>query len=65
MLAMCGQYPKATYINRCSVTGSALEGFETFSKKKAVFFQSGVNGIGLFKPPYGKLFERMVRLLLR
>ena len=41
------------------------EGFETFSKKKAVFFQSRLNGIGLFKPPYGKLFERMVRLLLR
>ena len=42
-----------------------FEGFETFSKKKAVFFQSRVNGIGLFKPPYGALFERMVRLLIR
>jgi acyl-CoA reductase-like NAD-dependent aldehyde dehydrogenase len=42
-----------------------FDGFETFSKKKAVFFQSRVNGMGLFKPPYGKVFERMVNLLLR
>lgn len=41
------------------------EGFETFSKKKAVFFQSRLNGMGLFKPPYGKLFERMIGILLR
>lgn len=41
------------------------EGFETFSKKKAVFFQSRLNGMGLFKPPYGKLFERMMGMLLR
>jgi aldehyde dehydrogenase (NAD+)/coniferyl-aldehyde dehydrogenase len=42
-----------------------FEGFEAFSKKKAVFFQSRLNGMGLFKPPYGKLFERMVNLLIR
>ncbi|MBP9655446.1 MAG: coniferyl aldehyde dehydrogenase [Rhodocyclaceae bacterium] len=42
-----------------------FEGFETFSKKKAVFFQSRLNGIGLFKPPYGALFERLVKLLIR
>jgi len=42
-----------------------FEGFEAFSKKKAVFFQSRVNGMGLFKPPYGKLFERMVKILTR
>ncbi len=42
-----------------------FEGFEAFSKKKAVFFQSRVNGMGLFKPPYGRLFERMVNLLIR
>ena len=42
-----------------------FEGFEAFSKKKAVFFQSRINGMGLFKPPYGKLFERMVKLLTR
>ncbi|CAG0976728.1 partial Coniferyl aldehyde dehydrogenase, partial [Rhodocyclaceae bacterium] len=42
-----------------------FEGFEAFSKKKAVFFQSRVNGMGLFKPPYGTLFERMINLLIR
>lgn len=42
-----------------------FEGFEAFSKKKAVFFQSRVNGMRLFKPPYGKVFERMVSLLIR
>jgi acyl-CoA reductase-like NAD-dependent aldehyde dehydrogenase len=42
-----------------------FEGFEAFSKKKAVFFQSRLNGMGLFKPPYGGLFERMVKLLIR
>jgi acyl-CoA reductase-like NAD-dependent aldehyde dehydrogenase len=41
------------------------EGFETFSHKKAVFRQSRLNGMGLFKPPYGKLFETMVKLLIR
>jgi hypothetical protein len=41
------------------------EGFETFSNRKAVFRQSRVNGIGLFRPPYGKRFEALVRLLLR
>jgi aldehyde dehydrogenase (NAD+)/coniferyl-aldehyde dehydrogenase len=42
-----------------------FEGFEAFSKKKAVFFQSRANGMGLLKPPYGKVFERMVKLLIR
>jgi acyl-CoA reductase-like NAD-dependent aldehyde dehydrogenase len=40
-------------------------GFETFSKGKAVFRQSRLNVIGLFKPPYGKRFERLVGFLLR
>jgi hypothetical protein len=30
-----------------------------------VFQQSAVNVMGLFKPPYGRLFERLLRLLLR
>ncbi|MBE7421865.1 MAG: coniferyl aldehyde dehydrogenase [Zoogloeaceae bacterium] len=42
-----------------------FEGFEAFSKKKAVFYQSRLNGMGLFKPPYGALFERMVKFLIR
>ena len=39
-------------------------GFRTFSAQKAVFRQSRLSGIGLFKPPYGKLFERLIRILL-
>ena len=41
------------------------EGFLTFSKLKPVFHQSRINGIGLFNPPYGKLFERLLKVLLR
>lgn len=41
------------------------EGFDTFSKKKAVFLQSRINGLKLFRPPYGRRFEALVRLLLR
>jgi acyl-CoA reductase-like NAD-dependent aldehyde dehydrogenase len=40
-------------------------GFETFSKRKAVFFQSRLNGLKLFRPPYGKRFEALVKFLLR
>lgn len=42
-----------------------FEGFQTFSARKAVFRQSRLSGIGLFKPPYGARFERLIRLLLR
>jgi acyl-CoA reductase-like NAD-dependent aldehyde dehydrogenase len=41
------------------------EGFLTFSKQKAVFRQSRFNAMGLFKPPYGARFERLVGMLLR
>jgi coniferyl-aldehyde dehydrogenase len=41
------------------------DGFDTFSKRKAVFRQSRWNGLKLFRPPFGKRFERLVRLLLR
>ena len=41
------------------------EGFLAFSKLKPVFRQSRLNAMGLFKPPYGRLFEGLVRLLLR
>jgi acyl-CoA reductase-like NAD-dependent aldehyde dehydrogenase len=40
-------------------------GFETFSKRKAVFRQARLNGLKLFRPPYGKRFERLMRLLSR
>ena len=41
------------------------DGFDAFSKRKAVFRQARLNAIGLFNPPYGKRFERLMRLLLR
>ena len=40
-------------------------GFDAFSKRKAVFRQARLNTIGLFNPPYGKRFERLVNFLLR
>jgi coniferyl-aldehyde dehydrogenase len=40
-------------------------GFDTFSKKKSVFFQSRLSGLKLFRPPYGARFEALVRLLVR
>ncbi|MFZ4535627.1 coniferyl aldehyde dehydrogenase [Propionivibrio sp.] len=42
-----------------------FDGFQTFSAKKAVFRQSRFSGIGWFKPPYGALFERLMKVLLR
>jgi coniferyl-aldehyde dehydrogenase len=41
------------------------EGFLTFSKQKPVFFQSRLNGMGLFNPPFGPVFERLTRFLIR
>ncbi|MBL8396443.1 MAG: coniferyl aldehyde dehydrogenase [Candidatus Accumulibacter sp.] len=40
-------------------------GFETFSVRKAVFRQSRLSAIGLFKPPYRALFDHLTRILLR
>ena len=41
------------------------EGFSTFSKRKGVFLQSRLNGLWLFKPPFGKLVETLFKLMLR
>lgn len=41
------------------------QGFDTFSKLKPIFHQSPVNGLGLFKPPFGKRFDTLIKLLLR
>jgi acyl-CoA reductase-like NAD-dependent aldehyde dehydrogenase len=41
------------------------EGFDTFSQRKAVFRQSRLNGLKLFRAPYGRRFEALVRFLLR
>jgi coniferyl-aldehyde dehydrogenase len=40
-------------------------GFDTFSKIKPIFRQARVNGLDLFKPPYGKRFESMIKLLMK
>ncbi len=40
-------------------------GFETFSRMKPIFHQSSLNGLHLFKPPFGKRFESLIRFLLR
>jgi coniferyl-aldehyde dehydrogenase len=42
-----------------------IEGFRTFSKQKAVFYQSWLNGMSLFNPPYGAMFERLTKFLIR
>ena len=42
-----------------------LDGFKTFTKQKAVFYQSRLNGMSLFNPPYGALFDRLTRFLMR
>jgi coniferyl-aldehyde dehydrogenase len=38
-------------------------GFLTFSKQKPVFRQAHLNAFGLFRPPYGKLFESLLGFL--
>jgi len=40
-------------------------GFLTFSKEKAVLHQARINGVALFRPPYGRRFEAMIALLKR
>jgi acyl-CoA reductase-like NAD-dependent aldehyde dehydrogenase len=42
----------------------AREGFEAFTKKKAVFRQSRINTTGLLRPPYGRTVDRLLRLLI-
>ena len=40
------------------------EGFDTFSKKKPVFYQARVNGGALLRPPYGKAISMLLRFLV-
>jgi coniferyl-aldehyde dehydrogenase len=42
----------------------AREGFLSFSKQKPVFHQSRINARGFLLPPYGKLADRLLALLL-
>lgn len=41
-----------------------FDGFETFSKKKGVFFQTKLNSSALLYPPYGKLANAMLKFLI-
>jgi coniferyl-aldehyde dehydrogenase len=41
------------------------DGFLTFSKQKPVFYQARWSSMSLFKPPYGKLADFLVRFLTR
>ena len=38
-------------------------GFDTLSKLKPVFRQSRINGLGLFSPPYGAFFSRVIKFM--
>jgi coniferyl-aldehyde dehydrogenase len=40
-------------------------GFETFSAKRGVFYQSRFNTLKFLRPPFGKMAERVIRFLLR
>jgi coniferyl-aldehyde dehydrogenase len=40
-------------------------GFRTFTQEKPVLHQARVNGIALFRPPYGRRFEAVLSLLKR
>ena len=41
------------------------EGFNTFSKRKGVFLQSRLSAVGLLRPPFGKVVERVLKIMLR
>ncbi len=40
------------------------EGFDTFTKKKPVFYQARMNSTGLLRPPYGKVIDFVLRFLV-
>jgi aldehyde dehydrogenase (NAD+)/coniferyl-aldehyde dehydrogenase len=40
-------------------------GFETFSKRKAVFHPSRLSALKMLRPPYGARFEALFKLLSR
>ena len=40
-------------------------GFQTFSHRKGVFLQSRLNGAALLRPPFGKLTDVMLKLLIK
>ena len=42
----------------------AFEGFESFSKKKPIFRQSFINGTGFLRPPFGKVVDTLLKVLI-
>lgn len=41
------------------------EGFETFSKKKPIFYQARVNAVSALRPPFGKALDFFLKMMLR
>lgn len=41
-----------------------IRGFQTFSHEKSVFYQSRFNSTGMFRAPYGKLFDTVIKILI-
>ena len=39
-------------------------GFDNFSKQKSIFVQSKINATSFFKPPYGKIFNKLSKYLV-
>ena len=42
----------------------AKEGFDAFTKKKPIFYQSRINGSALLRPPYGPKIDFALKMLL-
>jgi coniferyl-aldehyde dehydrogenase len=40
------------------------EGFQTFSKRTPVVYQSRINATALMRPPYSKLTDRILNFLI-
>ena len=43
----------------------AIEGFKTMSHAKAVFEQARFNFVDLFRPPFGKVYDLLLNVMLR
>jgi hypothetical protein len=42
----------------------AKEGFDSFTKKKPVFYQGRINGSALLRPPFGKAVDFLLGFLI-
>jgi hypothetical protein len=40
------------------------EGFDTFTKKKPVFYQARLNATDIMRPPYGKAVDYFLKFVL-